>query len=444
MTDRADKVRVAAARLVVIATTSLVGLSVIIALGMMLVRFATRPGYFPSGWFNTLLTFGMVIAGLLTLRHLDTSWRRVFILYNLFLIATCAAMVALEYRLYVVQLQVPLSFEPNLYLPHLSILSVALIVGFKASWPVSGAAVAYLVWMGVLQADMESMGPPIFVALAIPFVAVLVERLLDEVERESRRAYQAETSIGIMAHDLGSPLTVLSASLEMLEEKSTPSEQRETIMRAIRRNTKTLRLLLDEFREIPYLDEALPMETINLRSLVNDVVELYARPMCEKRGQTLCADLDFVEVFGIPSRLSRLARELLTNAMKYTPRDGRIEVMLQVKDRAMFRVSDNGWGIKKEELDYVFEPHWRGAAALQGNVSGTGLGLYICKNIVEDHGGHVEVESQPGGGTSFTVYLPLPEPATTPLSPDASPTPKGDMARPRIFPLDMHKKESKA
>ena len=119
-----------------------------------------------------------------------------------------------------------------------------------------------------------------------------------------------------------------------------------------------------------------------------------------------------VEIIGSPSRLSRVTRELLTNAMKFTPRGGRIKVTLHAADQAILRVSDNGWGFKEEELAHVFEQHWRGSSASEGPASGAGLGLFICKQIVESHGGRIEAESQKDKGSTFTIYLPLPGTAT--------------------------------
>jgi signal transduction histidine kinase len=99
------------------------------------------------------------------------------------------------------------------------------------------------------------------------------------------------------------------------------------------------------------------MEMMDLRRIVHDVVDLYARPTCEKRGQTLHAHLEPVEIVGNPSRLSRVTRELLTNAMKFTPRGGHIEVTLHAADQAILCVSDNGWGFKEEELAHVFKQY---------------------------------------------------------------------------------------
>lgn len=408
---RAEEARLRAARLIIVILTVLVGITVVFALAIIVVKSVTVPGYYPKAWPNTLISVGAIVAGLLALRHLDDSWRRTFVLYFLFQFAIHSLGLTLEYKLYVLQLGKTVDLEPSIYMPHLAILAVALVVGFRASWLLVGAATVCIIWLGYLQGDIEGFVPAIVVAMALPFTATLVERLLDEVEKEAKRARYAETSLSVMTHDLGNPLTVLSSSLEMLEE-DLPPEQRDTLLRAIRRNTNALRNLLDEFREFPYLDRPVSMHMADFRGLVHDVIELYARPLCKRRGQTLRADLRPVEVVGAPSRLSRMTRELLTNAIKYTPRGGHIKVNLYAaEDWAVLRVSDNGWGISEEEISYVFDQHWRGSGLYGQKVTGTGLGLYICKRIVDGHGGRITVESQEEEGSTFTVRLPLPDAA---------------------------------
>jgi signal transduction histidine kinase len=411
--SRGETTRLTAARLLITAMTVSVGIFTVFGLVAVGIKMATTAGYQPKALYNTMLSISMIISGLLVLWKIRTSLQRGMVFYALFNMAMVAVMYALDHRLYV-----ELGRDPNvssvLYVPHIGVLMVALIVGLKAALVTAGGGVVYLIFLSQFTPDPTSVGTPIIIVLALPFTALLVERLLDEVEREAQRAHLAEISLSAMAHDLGNPLTVLSISLELLDRKGEmPPEQRETLLRTIRRNTRTLQHLLDEFREIPRLNEAVSMERVNLHSIVHDVVELYARPMCDRDNQTLHANLQPVKVFGAPSRLGRMTRELLTNAMKYTPPGGQIKVTLQAGEWAILRVSNSGWGIKKEELAHIFDQNWRGSTVSQQGVSGTGLGLYICKNIVENHGGRIEAESEEGKDTSFTIYLSLPKTAAT-------------------------------
>jgi len=416
MEDRGHSTRLAAARIVIIAVTALVGASVVLALGLIITRAMTIPGYRPRAWYNTLLSAGILVSGLLALRWIRTSVEQGVVFFALFCIAAQAMMAGLDYQNYVLGLGRDWDFSVSFYVPHLGILAVALVAGMRPAFVTAVGGVTYLLLVGQFIPDPLEIGTPMIIALALPFTALLVERLLDEVESEARRARLAENSIDIMTHDLGNPLAVLSASLDMLEEQKDSPDQGEILMRAIRRSTRTLRHLLDEFREIPHMDQAAPMEMVDLTGIVQDVIQLYARPMCKRHGLTLHSDLQSVEIVGAPSRLSRMTRELLTNAMKYSSTGGHIEVKLHADEQAVLQVSDNGSGISEEELPYVFEQHWRGSAASQKNVSGRGLGLFICKKIVGNHGGRIKVESRKDQGSAFTVYLPLPGAAEESLS----------------------------
>jgi len=117
------------------------------------------------------------------------------------------------------------------------------------------------------------------------------------------------------------------------------------------------------------------------------------------------------------SRIRQLILNLLTNAVKYTPQGGRVQVQLGQQDapavpngqgRVILSVADTGVGIAAGDLPHVFDRFWRAdtARTRTGERSGTGLGLAICKWIAEAHGGRIDVVSRPGRGTTFTVTLP--------------------------------------
>ena len=107
-------------------------------------------------------------------------------------------------------------------------------------------------------------------------------------------------------------------------------------------------------------------------------------------------------------KITRVFYNLLSNAYKYTPPDGRIRIqMAQQEENVIIQITDNGYGMNKEQLDQLFQPYFRTKEARESKISGSGLGLYIVKTFVEAHGGSIQVTSQLGHGSTFTISLPI-------------------------------------
>jgi signal transduction histidine kinase len=112
-------------------------------------------------------------------------------------------------------------------------------------------------------------------------------------------------------------------------------------------------------------------------------------------------------LYGDALRLGQVMGNLISNAIKMTPAGGKISLAAgQETDQIWLRVSDTGPGIQPEELQKIFEPFYRGQSGTRLD-TGMGLGLSIAKNLVEAHGGVLQVDSRPGAGSAFTVWLPL-------------------------------------
>jgi signal transduction histidine kinase len=134
------------------------------------------------------------------------------------------------------------------------------------------------------------------------------------------------------------------------------------------------------------------------------------RPQSEKKNQRLSTTFT-VESIIVPasrSELSRALTNLIDNAIKYTPEYGQVTIDLRVADAVMIiQIHDTGIGIKAENIPHIFDRFYRSELGRMA-ATGTGLGLAIVKRIIELHGGRIEVESEPGQGTTFSVYLPIP------------------------------------
>jgi len=188
--------------------------------------------------------------------------------------------------------------------------------------------------------------------------------------------------------------------------------------------------LVDDLLDVSRISRGkieLRTSTLELSSVVEHATEA-ARPPFEKLGQELTIALPSqpLHLDGDPVRLAQVVGKLLDNASKFTPQGGHVSLALErVGEQALLRVRDSGVGIAPEQLPRIFEMFTQVDTALERSQSGLGIGLTLVRELVELHGGSVEVRSEGvGRGSEFLVRLPLaPQsalPARAPLAGDAS------------------------
>jgi signal transduction histidine kinase len=153
----------------------------------------------------------------------------------------------------------------------------------------------------------------------------------------------------------------------------------------------------------------LRLQVADARELVRGVAELFAATSPDHHVRVLVPDAG-IPVRCDPVRVEQVITNLVSNAIKYSPAGGEIDLEAAVVGgRAMVRVTDHGIGLDPQERDRIFEPFHRARRA--GDLApGVGLGLSVVKRIVDAHRGAIEVESEPGRGSTFRVYVPLVEP----------------------------------
>ncbi|MCX5970225.1 MAG: HAMP domain-containing sensor histidine kinase, partial [Coprothermobacterota bacterium] len=146
-----------------------------------------------------------------------------------------------------------------------------------------------------------------------------------------------------------------------------------------------------------------------------DPVELVKRVAEDLTGHALSSAVTFdLKLQPVPEgvcdeeALARVVENLLTNAVKFSPKGGHVEVRLKLEEKTLLlEVEDHGLGIPANELAQLFQPFQRGRSAEQKRIHGTGLGLYVSRRIVEEHGGSISLTSEEGKGTTVTVRLPI-------------------------------------
>jgi signal transduction histidine kinase len=217
-----------------------------------------------------------------------------------------------------------------------------------------------------------------------------------------------------VSHDLRTPLARLRATAEVaLASPPDLDRYREALADCVEESDRMLTMLnaLMDISEAESGTLPLQREPVDLRSVVERAVDLYT-DVAETKGVSLewnrPADDDTqpVVVNGDRARLDQVAANLIDNAVKYTPADGRVEVSVERDGAsAVIRVRDTGVGIPADEMPRIWDRLFRGDRSRTER--GLGLGLSLVKAIVRAHGGTVAVESEPGRGSTFTVSLPL-------------------------------------
>src|SRR3990170_3372915 len=210
-----------------------------------------------------------------------------------------------------------------------------------------------------------------------------------------------------IAHDLRSPLSVISGYTEALSEGKLPGTP-ETYS-ILNQETKHLSRLVEDLRTLSLADAGeltLNLQPIQPQSILDRIAARYAvaaghngislRIEAEQGMPTVEVDVE---------RMAQVFDNLIMNAFRYTPQGGEVVLAARVTNgTAMMQVRDNGSGIASEDIPYIFDRFYRGDKSRQQNGE-SGLGLAIAKSIVEAHGGKIVVESMPGQGTTFTIIL---------------------------------------
>lgn len=251
----------------------------------------------------------------------------------------------------------------------------------------------------------------------LPLAAELARRAALAVDnaqlyRAAQRAARArDEALGIVSHDLRNPLSAISMCAAMLFEDRNIGEARVRDLTASIRDSaawahRTIQDLLD-VASIEAGHLALERKPEDAVILIADVA-LMLEPAATQRGVRLALDLPerlpLVDVDADRSR--QVLANLLGNAIKFTARDGEARLHAGADPAGVWiAVTDTGVGIPADALPHVFDRFWH--TRRQAEVRGTGLGLWITKEIVEAHGGHVRVESEPGRGSTFTFTLPV-------------------------------------
>jgi signal transduction histidine kinase len=237
-------------------------------------------------------------------------------------------------------------------------------------------------------------------------LAATFNEMLERLERafQAQRRFVADAS-----HALRTPITTIRGNVELLLQQRNDPAAQEASLKAILRETERTARLVSELLLLAQADagQTLERQPVEMATLLLDVYQ-QARVMADGVGVALGHE-DQGLVMGDPDRLKEVLLNLVDNALNYTPGGGKVILSLYHNEPwVLVCVADTGPGIPPEDLPHIFERFYRAKSIKPrpGRPAGTGLGLSIARWIVEQHGGHITVESQVGKGSTFSVWLP--------------------------------------
>ena len=245
-------------------------------------------------------------------------------------------------------------------------------------------------------------------------IQAMLTRINEQFKALEQGDKQRKELLTHLSHDLRTPLASLQGFLEVLNqsgEQLSKKEQQEYLQVSLN-NCGQLKLLIEQIFELAHLENgeiSINKETFNLGELIYDCMAKFSLAV-DKRGISLSVEpeiCDFPVVADI-AKLERVLSNLIDNAIRHTPRGGSIAVHVKRSDdnQLFVHVSDTGVGIKEDELNAIFDPHYQASNSNKEGRQQGGLGLAICRGLLKLMDSEIYVQSEIGKGTMFSFNLP--------------------------------------
>ena len=232
-----------------------------------------------------------------------------------------------------------------------------------------------------------------------------------KVEEELKKSERLKTEfMNIAAHELRSPVTPIKGYLDLIISDKNTSKQIKDWAKISLRNSERLLKLVNDILDVSRLDTdtmRFEMEKLNTVEIMDEIVE-DMKPVVEKKGLKFNVKIsrDLPNIMGDRYRLSQVLKNLLVNAIKFTD-NGSISIEAKKKeDFILISIIDTGIGVSKDEIKKIFNKFYQSYTGDDRKNEGTGLGLFICKEIIQKHGGEIWAESQLGKGSKFMFKIP--------------------------------------
>jgi signal transduction histidine kinase len=228
---------------------------------------------------------------------------------------------------------------------------------------------------------------------------------------ENARLFQQSDLISEFVHEIRTPLASLTAAAYILLRPEIPEERRTNIVQTMQQEVSRLSDMASAFLDLARLESGrvrFQFTSVDLGDLIEEC-SVVIRSKIEEKSQDLQIQPspDPIQISADRDKLKQVILNLLSNAHKYTPSGGRIALSFHsTSDEVIIQVSDTGCGIPAEYMQHMFEKFYR-VPTTEYVEQGSGLGLFICKHIVDAHGGRIAIDSTAGHGTTVSVRLPF-------------------------------------
>jgi heavy metal sensor kinase len=242
-------------------------------------------------------------------------------------------------------------------------------------------------------------------------IGALVETFNEMIARLERSVKKIKQFSGDVSHELRTPLTIIRGEIEVLLRKERKKEDYIQTLQSVLEEAARMEKIINDLLLLSRLEA---MDPAQFKQKV-DLVTIASRAIAQRKELATRKALRIITAFsdnglikGHPELLERLVLNLLDNAIRYTPKGGKITLGVKEQNKKIeFYIADNGLGIEAKHIPFIFDRFYVADPSRSKETGGVGLGLAIVKWIVDLHGAEIKVESKVDQGTQFTIYFPL-------------------------------------
>lgn len=217
--------------------------------------------------------------------------------------------------------------------------------------------------------------------------------------------------LSMVSHDFRSPLTAIKASISTLLSEGQPfdPETQKSLYQTIDQESDRLNRLIGNILDLSRLEAGAwqpRLEATPISELVGMVLDHFNEELNKRIIVKLDPDLSEISIDSV--QMIQVTKNLVENALKYSSSDTTVEIVARKEGQhAVIEVLDRGRGLSSEDISHIFEPFFRGVGLQESSIPGLGIGLAVCRGLVQANGGTLAARNREGGGSVFTISLPL-------------------------------------